>query len=113
MSETYDAVYAAALSRIGNCNAYQAVYDAAFRQLDPGNLVGQCSQAIQQITDEHTRPSVLFRPTLTLDGNYWVALLGANLQEGVVGTGRSPDEAMRDFDASWTKQRPAMIPVGR
>jgi hypothetical protein len=41
------------------------------------------------------------RPALSLDGNKWIALYGENLQEGVVGIGDSPAEAMRDFDRAW------------
>ncbi len=46
-------------------------------------------------------PSVLFRPTLSIDGDQWCALYGSNLQEGVAGFGDSPEEAMADFDKSW------------
>lgn len=51
---------------------------------------------------DRTRPSVLFRPTLSIDGNQWCALYGSNLQEGVAGFGDSPDLAMQDFDRHWT-----------
>lgn len=50
-----------------------------------------------------SRPSAVWRPTLTIDGNQWCALYGANLQEGVAGFGRSPKEAMLDFDRAWGK----------
>mgnify|MGYP001589925005 CR=1 FL=1 len=47
------------------------------------------------------RPSVLFRPRLSLDGDQWCALVGECLQDGVAGFGGSPDAAMRDFDRAW------------
>jgi len=55
------------------------------------------------IREEFTRPSVLFRPTVCLDGNKWCALYGSNIMEGVVGWGDSPDEACKDFDRVWKK----------
>ena len=36
------------------------------------------------------------------DGDQWCALYGENLQEGVAGFGRTPAEAMADFDQAWT-----------
>ncbi len=50
---------------------------------------------------EYTRPCVLFRPTLGLDGDKWCALYGPNLAEGVAGFGDSPEAAMADFDRAW------------
>lgn len=52
---------------------------------------------------EHTLPSVLFRPILTIDGSMWCALYGENIQEGVAGFGKSPAKAMQDFDANWSR----------
>ena len=49
-----------------------------------------------------TRPSVMYRPSLSPDGDQWCALYGENLQEGVAGFGRTPAEAMADFDQAWT-----------
>jgi len=48
-------------------------------------------------------PSVLYRPTLSRDGNQWCALYGENIQEGVCGFGDSPELAMQDFDRAWRK----------
>jgi hypothetical protein len=53
---------------------------------------------------EQMRPAVLFKPALSIDGDQWCALYGDNLQDGVAGFGNSPDDAMRDFDAAWTKK---------
>lgn len=38
--------------------------------------------AWQEATWEYLRPSVVFKPTLSKDGNMWCALFGDNLQEG-------------------------------
>ena len=50
---------------------------------------------------EWRRPSVLFKPTLTVDGNQFCALYGENLQEGIAGFGDTANDAMRDFDKQW------------
>jgi hypothetical protein len=57
----------------------------------------------QQASYEFTRPSVLFRPALSIDRDEWCALYGNNLQDGVAGFGKSPDAAMRAFDTAWQK----------
>jgi hypothetical protein len=51
--------------------------------------------------EQRQRPSVLWRPVLTQDGDAWVALYGPDLAVGVVGTGKTPEEAMADFDRAW------------
>lgn len=52
---------------------------------------------------EMQRPSVLFRPRVSQDGNEWLAILG-DLPTGVVGCGSTPAEAMADFDRAWHKK---------
>lgn len=47
------------------------------------------------------RPSSLYRPDLTRDGNMWCALYGQNLMDGVAGFGESPELAYADFDKQW------------
>ncbi|WP_213758434.1 hypothetical protein [Citrobacter freundii] len=55
-----------------------------------------------QITSECMRePSVLYKPTLTQDGDKWLAVYG-DLPTGVVGIGDSPAEAMCDFNRKWS-----------
>ena len=61
-------------------------------------------QAWQQAAAAHERPCVLWKPRLFIDGNQWCALLGENIQEGVVGFGDSPDAAMWEFDVAWRKK---------
>jgi hypothetical protein len=48
---------------------------------------------------ELRRPSLMFQPTLSKDGDQWCVLLGANLQDGCSGFGDTPDAAFRDFDS--------------
>ena len=54
-----------------------------------------------------TRPSWLYRPNLSIDGNQWCALFGDNLQDGVAGFGDSPAAAYADFDRQWYVRLPA------
>jgi hypothetical protein len=43
---------------------------------------------------------VLYRPTLSFDGNVWTAVYGAG--RSVVGIGNTPQEACDAFDAAWS-----------
>jgi hypothetical protein len=61
-------------------------------------------EAINQAASEYTRPSVIYKPKLSIDGNKWYALYGENLQDGVAGFGDSPMLAMCDFDDNWQKK---------
>ena len=63
----------------------------------------QLGEAIQIVQCEWCRPSVLFRPKISRDGNMYCALLGENLQEGVCAFGDSPDAAMHAFDVAWAQ----------
>ena len=58
-------------------------------------------EAVREAAAEHARPSAVFRPRLTIDGNQWCALYGDNLQDGVAGFGDSPEDAMWRFDQAW------------
>lgn len=57
-----------------------------------------------QAASDATRPSVLYRPRLSIDGNQWCALYGDNIQDGLAGFGETPAGAMYDFDVNWTKR---------
>ena len=50
---------------------------------------------------EHRTPSEKFKPSLSIDGDQWCALYGKDLQNGVSGFGKSPQEAMNDFDKNF------------
>lgn len=85
MSEKYDAIYDAV------SNEFAAVGDIA-------------KAAILEVNRKAIEPSVLYRPTLSIDGNQWCALYGENLQDGVAGFGDSPQEAMHAFNQAWAKR---------
>lgn len=55
-------------------------------------------------SDIKLKPHYLYKPTLSMDGDQWCALYGENLQDGVAGFGKSPEEAMEDFDKNWRKK---------
>lgn len=59
---------------------------------------------IQSYVNDQSRPSVVFKPALMLDGTEWIALYGDDIQVGVVGTGLSPEEAMLDFDKAFYRR---------
>ena len=98
MSENYQAVYDAVRSRIGNIG--DAIREAC-RGLDASNDIYIIREQFCATANEMARPCVLFRPSIGMDGNMWCALYGSNLMEGVAGFGRSPEEAMADFDKNW------------
>ena len=61
-------------------------------------------RAIQNAAAQYERPSAVYRPKLSVDGNQWCALYGDNLQDGVAGFGKSPADAMWNFDQEWNKR---------
>lgn len=60
----------------------------------------------QDAAKAQMRPSTLYKPRLSIDGNMWSALYGDDLQSGVAGFGKSPAEAYDDFDRAWRKELP-------
>ena len=58
-------------------------------------------ETIRCVASNYERPSVLFRPKLSVDGDQWCAMYGDDLQSGVGGFGDSPAKAMYDFDRAW------------
>jgi len=56
-----------------------------------------------KILKEQLRPSTIYRPKLYMDGSWWCALYGENIQVGVSAFGETPEEAMKNFDIAWTK----------
>lgn len=102
-------------------DSYQAVYDA-IRSRFYGDFAGVFERAVDRLFDmsnarvlleqyitaagyEHARPSAVFRPKLSPDGDKWCALYGDNLQDGVAGFGDTPEEAMAAFDKAWRTER--------
>jgi hypothetical protein len=46
-------------------------------------------------------PSAARRPQLIYRGQLWIALLGRNEEEGIVGIGQTVEAALRAFDAQY------------
>ena len=80
----------------------QAIREAAREAFDISWALQAANDAIHDVQHQMTRPSVLYRPAIMKDGNAWIALLGEDLQVGVVGTGDTPEQAMADFDRAWS-----------
>lgn len=95
--DVYQPIYDAVRSRLSNGDIGAAI-ETVMRDANIGHHAEMAAE-IRQAASEYERPSVLYRPTLTLDGTAWCS--GENLQEGVAGFGDSPDLAMRDFDRAW------------
>ena len=103
MGDSYQAIYDAVRSRISNCDIGNAV-ERVLQNADIGFQFQRALQSIEAAGYDMSRPSVLFRPKLSMDGNQWCALYGDNLQDGCAGFGDSPDKAMLAFDAEWAKE---------
>lgn len=104
MSE-YQAVYDAVRSRIHSCDVGSIVESAARQAFDTGNLVPLAQEAIGIITHAYDRPSAIYRPTISLDGNMYCGLYGEDLMSGAAGFGETMDAAMWDFDKNWREQK--------
>lgn len=98
--ETYQAIFDAVRSKLSNTDVGHAV-ESAVREANIPHYVERIAASYQEAVTEQTRPSVLFRPQLYIDGDQWCALYGEDLQNGVAGFGRSPYEAMAAFDCAW------------
>ncbi len=101
MSDTYQAVYDAVRSRISGGDIGTAV-ESAMRNENFGHYFQMACNEMQQAASEYARPCAVFKPALSQDGNAWIAVLG-DLPTGVVGCGKTPSEAMYDFDLAWFK----------
>lgn len=102
MMDTYQPIYDAVRSRLGNTDVGAAI-ESALREANLSHYAAMAAESAREASAEQCRPSVLFRPALSLDGNQWCALYGANLQDGIAGFGDSPAAAMRSFDSAWLK----------
>ena len=99
--DTYQPIYDAVRSRISGGNVSEAVERAMREGADFSRVIERAQEAVYNISNEMTRPSVLFRPQVGLDGNMYCALYGENLMEGIAGFGETMEAAMRDFDKNW------------
>jgi len=100
MSDTYQAVYDAVRSKIGSFDGNQLAQEIAFK-FDFSHEASMIKDGFLQASYQQGRPSVNFRPKLTMDGNQWCALYGEDLQDGIAGFGDTAEEAMSNFDNNW------------
>lgn len=101
MSDTYQAIYDAVGQRIGRPDVGGIIERVVRDAFDISWAKTRIEQEFQTVAYEWQRPSVLFRPALSIDGNQWCALYGENLQDGVAGFGDSPALALEAFDKAW------------
>lgn len=80
--------------------------------IDVSNDMYIIRTAICEAAALQSRPSVVFRPKVSLDGNMYCLLFGENLMEGVAGFGETMEAAARDFDKNWEHQK-ASTPARR
>jgi len=102
MSDTYQAIYDAARSKIGRFDGHQLAEEIT-RQFDISHAVYLVQNSLIETAYEQQRSSILLRPSLSIDGNQWCALYGDNLQDGVAGFGDTPEKALLDFDKNMNK----------
>ena len=106
MSDSYQPIYDAVRSRIHGCDISEIVRSAVGEAFSRADFHIQV--CMQEIASEYTRPFVVFRPSIAQDGDAWICCLGANIQEGVVGIGDTPDKCARDFDLAWYRKAAAL-----
>jgi hypothetical protein len=100
MTDSYQAIYDAVRSRISNGNVGEVVSEAARNAFDISHRVEMVSNEFMTAAYEMSRPSTIYRPEVSKDGDMWLAIYG-DLPTGVVGAGRTPAEAMAEFDKAW------------
>ena len=98
--ETYQPIYDAVRSRISGFDS-SSLIDSIDYQFDISQQVEAVKNEFLDVAFEYQRPSVLFRPQLSIDGNQWCVLYGSDLQSGIAGFGETPSKAMLDFDKNW------------
>lgn len=99
--EIYDAVR----SRISNTDLGGIVERVARESFDLSWQKTALQEQISTIGYEYTRPSAVFRPRVSLDGDKYCVLYGEDLMSGCAGFGQTMAEAMTDFDVNWFNLR--------
>jgi hypothetical protein len=102
MSDNYQAVYEAVRSRFHGCDVEGAIQSVLRDSFGMAHHLMSCvAQDYSVAAAEQARPVVVFKPTLSRDGNQWCFLFGESLAEGVAGFGDTPALAATDFDKQW------------
>lgn len=74
-------------------------------EIDVSHDAYMARMAIIEAAAQASRPAVLMRPTVSLDGNMYCLLYGEDLMAGVAGFGETMEAASRDFDKNWYGQK--------
>jgi len=104
MGDNYQAVYDAVRSRLGNCDVGRAIEEVARNAFDISHAVERVRYEFEVAGNQMQRPSVLFKPELSREGNQWCVLLGENLQVGLCAFGDTPALAFEAFDVAFYKE---------
>lgn len=68
----------------------------------PGNPTLAATERMELYCAAHPgSPSAARGPQLLYRGQLWIALLGPNVEEGIVGIGETVETALRSFDAQY------------
>jgi hypothetical protein len=100
MSDSYQAFYDAARSKIQGGSVQDAI-ENAIRDCNISHYVMMAANSIEQAASAYESPAAVYKPKVYIDGDQWCALYGENLQDGVAGFGASPALAMCDFEKKW------------
>jgi hypothetical protein len=66
------------------------------------NGASEAIDAVEQYFANHPRsPSAVRRPKVSKQGDTFIALLGRDVQHGIVGLGNTVDNALRAFDSQY------------
>ena len=76
----------------------RALYKACF-QMDGAN--GFVEGMEQYFADHPRSPSAVRQPKVSKEGDTFIALLGRDLQHGIVGLGNTLENALRAFDSQY------------
>ena len=104
MGDSYQAIYDAVRCKISGGNIGDVIRDVAFNAFDISWHKDAVKTEFLNVAYELQRPSTIYRPDISQDGDMWLAIYG-DLPTGVVGCGKTPAEAMLDFDKAWNASR--------
>ena len=98
--DIYQPTYDAIRSKVSGGDIGSAI-ESAIRDVGLGHYAERVMCGYQEAAAETMRPCVLFKPKVYIEGDVWCAMYGDNLQDSVLGFGKSPSDAMHDFDRNW------------
>lgn len=98
--DTYQAIYDATRSRMSNGDIGAAI-ESSMRDSNISFYFEQMKNFFIETIAIQSEPFFLIKPNLFIEGDMWCALYGVNLQEGVAGFGKSPAEAVQNFNNAW------------